>query len=36
MRDNLCDLASQILRMLSSLEHFTVGNLDDELHTSLP
>jgi hypothetical protein len=32
--DNLCDLPSQILGFLRSLEHFTIRNLNDELHTS--
>jgi hypothetical protein len=33
--DNFRDLASQILGLLGCFEHFTIGNLNDELHTSL-
>ena len=33
IRDNFRDLARQILGLLGRLEHFTVRNLYDELHT---
>jgi hypothetical protein len=36
IRNHFCDLASQILGLLRCLKHFTVRNLNDELHTSLP